>query len=273
MDLSYGSVRVPQDQTQRVDWSRLLLEAAELGISALDTATAYRNAHELIFDSNWTGAIHTKISNSSRAQAELEESKAQLGRDTLDVVYFHDPGLAQADQPNLQRMAEELLHNGANAVGISVYSPEELVAALNVPGISYIQIPVNPLDQRFLQGYVRRAVEAGKTVIARSVFLQGVLVAKNVGLATNIPHQLIDAARSFQSDCEASGREPVDVCLELVASIQGISGVIVGVDGEAQLKDLCHRWKTINPNGASAIDFDSFASDDADVVDPRRWAK
>jgi hypothetical protein len=92
-------------------------------------------------------------------------------------------------------------------------------------------------------------------------------------MATNIPHQLIDAARSFQSDCEASGREPVDVCLELVASIEGISGVIVGVDGETQLKNLCHRWDTIDPEGARATDFGAFASDDADVVDPRRWAK
>ena len=61
-------------------------------------------------------------------------------------------------------------------VGVSVYSPERAIQALNTEGISMIQIPTNIIDRRFeMAGVFDIADDLGKTIYIRSIFLQGLL--------------------------------------------------------------------------------------------------
>jgi aryl-alcohol dehydrogenase-like predicted oxidoreductase len=62
-------------------------------------------------------------------------------------------------------------------IGVSVYSPEKALEALDIEGIDMIQVPSNILDRRFEKRRVfDLATMRGKQIYVRSVFLQGLIL-------------------------------------------------------------------------------------------------
>jgi len=271
MDPNYGIARMPSSLNEDNVWHEILSQANSAGISALDTAVAYRNAHRLIAGSSWRGEIHTKISHDSGAIRELIETRQQLNRDSLDLVYFHDSSSTQLGAEHLSLLSTQLLSNGAEAIGVSIYTPDQLEKVLNISTITHVQIPLNPLDQRFLGKSIDRALDAGKKIIARSIFLQGSLINSAVLDENRISGELLDGLSSFYLRCEKLNLQPIDACLEYVSSVHGIDGVIFGAESVFQLLDIQTRWNKVGTGVYKKVDFSSFANHNPEVIDPRTW--
>ena len=142
-------------------------------------------------------------------------------------------------------------------MGLSVYSLEEIQEFDG--NVDMLQIPVNILDGRFKY----HKFHPTWTVIARSVFLQGLL------LMDKWPEWIRGDSRftlrRFKEACIVHNLQPYEAALGYVLGLYEIDLVIVGVNSAKQLEQLIAvkplKW-----------DYD-FSITDENVLDPRRWPK
>lgn len=271
IDTSYGVTRQITTGSQESEWLKILAAGKELGFSALDTATAYRGAHSIIGRSAWSGEIHTKISNIDETDSEYTNATMELESDEIAVVYFHQSWLGLKEPEKMRTAALRLLRRDVGAIGISIYSPDELDCLLGIREISVIQLPLSIIDQRFLGAPLAKALSAGKRIITRSVFLQGVLAGSTIGTSHSLPAELRYAVRVFFDICRNNSLDPVEVCLSFVRSLHGLSGIVLGVENFEQARALQKAW-----SGSSRLTIDWNIFSDIPmvsplIVDPRNW--
>lgn len=271
IDPQYGVTRQTSGTTADIDFRNLLIRAGQLGIEALDTASAYPAAHALINQSYWDGPIHTKISNVEKASEELMFAKKELGRELLDLVYFHNSSIAIRDPRKARSVARDFLDNGVSEVGISIYSPDEFEAALQIPEISVIQVPLNLFDQRFAHYRMTKALQAGKKLVARSVFLQGLLLRPIIGRDHQGPSGLTPHLDRFFDACTQAQVSPLYACLDFVLQSPQIFGFIVGLDNLEQAQALIATLASVKKAKNVCMNFDAFSIEEESLVDPRRW--
>ena len=125
------------------------------------------------------------------------------------------------------------------ALGVSVQSPDEALAALDCTDVQHIQLPFNLLDWRWREAGVvdRHRARARVTIHVRSVFLQGILAANDPGVwplcRASMPATLVALIAELAAEF---GRESAaDLCLAYARGQSWIDGVVVGMETEDQL--------------------------------------
>jgi len=218
------------------------------GITTFDTAPSYGDSERMLGAclGDGTGTVISKLPvldwTRGRAaalagvRASIEASLANLRRPRIDGYLFHSfadiDRDGQAALAELERVrAEGLL----GSLGASVYTPEEADACLAIDGLELVQVPYNIADRRLLaSGFLERSRKAGRIVIARSVFLKGLLVAGA------LPPQLGEA-EPFRTRvrrlAKEAGMSVVELCLRHVLGVEGIDSVLVGVETLGQLSE------------------------------------
>ena len=144
--------------------------ALELGYRHIDTATMYRNEHEVgeaIRDSGLDRGqvfVTTKLqpTNAGRARATLGESLRALGTDYVDLWLIHWPPRRQASLP-LWREFLALRDEGlCRSVGVSNYDIariDELIAATGErPAVNQIPWSPSQYDAALLAAHAERGV-------------------------------------------------------------------------------------------------------------------
>lgn len=217
------------------------------GITTFDTAPSYGDSERMLGAclGDGAGIVISKLPpldwSAGRAAAvagirtSLETSLANLRRPRLDGYLFHafaDLGReGRAALSELERLRAEGL---VGSLGASVYTPEEAETCLTVEGLELIQVPFNVGDRRLLDGgFLRRGRDAGMTVIARSVFLKGLLVAGE------LPAELreVEPFRvQVRHIAEEAGIGVAELCLRYVLGVEGIDSVLFGVETLEQLR-------------------------------------
>lgn len=192
LGLPYGS-KVNEGLMPLKEAFSILDTAKDHGISFLDTAIGYGESEsrigEYLRGRSTDFEISTKIPVVAKniwfdqalykdfLASALSGSLSRLGIGSIDLLQFH-----QCDEDFLESRSvliamKNLLGSGmCKRIGISVYTPKQAEIASKMEPISTLQIPVNLLDTRFLSEdllelYAKREI----TLIARSIFLQGVL--------------------------------------------------------------------------------------------------
>ncbi len=258
------------------DAFRILDAAWALGVRAFDTAEAYgasaamlrawtdsrSNAHEVEV------VTKCKVDALASPQEVEEAADAALSRfDGMRHLTLLSHGPVGADKwPALLSAAGR--HDAT--VGQSVYSPEEVSAACELPGIGRLQAPGNILDQRAIAARGNTSV----CLDIRSIYLQGVLLE-----------------RPDDADVRAPGASPVAAALQaraaalhtelaplLVASMLRVIGerdrLVLGVDEMSQLGAFPAALGI--PEGTVRQFMEEVAplSDDpatVGILDPRTW--
>lgn len=267
---SYGILAANRDPSSAgMDRSaHSILQAAQrCGIHAVDTAPAYGVAEAAIGGFQWTGDIHTKLDATLRPEESLARSLNLLGRSEVDLLYVHDVRhFLRSRQQTIDQVAA-LRGQGARRLGISVYDPCEARAALELLDLDVVQIPVNPLDQRFLM-----AIEDGKlpkegiNYIGRSLLLQGLLALTEVP-SSCLPTGTALALRRWQLLCRERDVLPGREAVAWARSLPILSGLILGAESSAQVSQL-KSWLNSSPSlPADALrPMHSWPESD-----PRRW--
>ncbi len=105
-----------------------------------------------------------------------DDSRANLGVDTLDLVQLHCPPTpvyhAEAVFDDLDAMVAE---GRMRAYGVSVETCEQALAAIERPHVASVQIILNPFRQKPLEAVLPAAEKAGVGVIARVPLASGLL--------------------------------------------------------------------------------------------------
>jgi len=203
------------------------------------------------------------------ARGQLEATLEELGVPAVHACLVHDwSTLTDAEATVVAAALAEAVEQGlVTRIGVSAYDAAELERVERVfGGLSAVQVPVSPLDQRLCgTAVVDRLAKVGVEIQVRSVFLQGLLL--DPAADTPLGHHA--DVRAFHRFCEERGVDPLAACLSFTRSLPWAGPVVVGVTSAAELAQIADGW------AAEPIDADwaALASDDVDLVDPRRWRR
>jgi spore coat polysaccharide biosynthesis protein SpsF len=292
LGLVYGAAnRIGQPNAR--DAELILHSAVSAGVKWIDTAAAYGSAEQRI-GAALPGSKGVRIVTKLAPLDEFDETSdagdirravrdsvrrscTRLGTDRLEVLLLH-------------RAHHLMMHSGAvwNAVkalrdegviydlGVSVYSPQEALAALADRDVRHIQLPFNALDWRWRDSGVFEALakRPGVTVHARSALLQGLLAnANEARWPEGVDHAELDA-RLDSLTRELDRDSPADLCLAYVRAQPWIDGVVVGMESLRQLALNIALFKR------SPLTADEIAAVDATLpraserlLNPALWAK
>lgn len=270
-----GNVRgvTPQEEAHAI-----IRRAAQAGIDLLDTAPRYGTAERVL------GALGTELQSlrivtKTPAYNDCEDPGSRVAnslRASLETL-----NLTQA-YGLLEHRAEALLGDNGEKIwcalceerdagrvariGISVYSSEELDAALERFPIELVQFPANIIDRRMLANdRLARLADRGIEIHVRSAFLQGALLAPP-GTSAHIPG-LSELITTFHAACSTQGCSPLEAALSFLQSIPEVDAVLIGIENCAQLEEILQA----SSRQVDLAAFDQLACDNPAIVDPSKW--
>ena len=252
----------------------ILARAWQLGIRVLDTAPLYGNIEDQLVDLT-ADSPYSIVSKIPPVSCELSknaiedfvsesivQTKARLGN-RLSALLFHRASDLFDQQGMLAwSSAINALDNDTIQLGVSCYSPAELISLQKLYPLKAAQLPGNAFDQRLKMSV---GIDKNIELYLRSAFLQGVLLLSTQKLVLKLPH-----ANSLHAQwvawCHERNMTPLQAALSLVKGIPDVRYCVVGVDSLFQLEEICEAWSLASP-----MDAPELASDDEGIIDPRRW--
>ncbi|NVJ98111.1 MAG: aldo/keto reductase [Alphaproteobacteria bacterium] len=258
LGLPYGIANT-HGQPSTDEAAALVQAAISSGITLFDTARAYGTSEQRLGASissaqKKTVTINTKLSPLSELEADataphvrdaviasVEASLSNLGLASLPVLLLHRWEHFHAYDGLIWDTLLALQASGTiGRLGVSVSTPEEALAALDVEAISYIQLPLNLLDYRWREaGVDKKSTERGDvTIQARSCLLQGCLVSDAALWPDVADTDCTKIANLIQSMADQLGRaSKADLCYAYVRSLPWVGNIVVGMETKAQLEE------------------------------------
>ena len=263
--------------------SAIVRTAWERGIHGFDTAPSYGTSEQILGASlaalgvRATARVTSKLDaipdgalQCGGVRSVLAMSRERLGVSTLDAVFVRRTLLPQWDVivPALRdaRDAGEI-----RAIGVSVYEPEEALAAIALPDVRVLQLPANVLDHRFADaGVFRAAADHHVHIHIRSAFLQGLMLMD----AASVPMALA-AIRGplarFAALAETAGCARIALALGWLRHQYPSADVVVGAEVPAQVAELADAWNVVLPPAALAAIPMECRTSDATILNPHQW--
>jgi len=266
--LHYGATNL-RGKTSLEEAQQMLQLGFAQGLEGLDCAAGYGDAERMLGQLELQDCqLTTKIACASQHSfnQQLAESLGRLRRDYVDDLLIHDPQvLSSADAYNRVILElEDIKRDGrAKRVGVTVYDVQQtrhIVEQGWIPDV--IQIPLNIWNQEFLlTGELRNLKQLGVRVQARSLFLQGVLLAETLPESLAKLEPVYSRWRQFlvQSNMTA-----LSACKSFAAAQMDVDHWILGFEDHLQMLAFLNC-------PASRLEWESMHIDDPDVVNPSRW--
>jgi aryl-alcohol dehydrogenase-like predicted oxidoreductase len=187
---------------------------------------------------------------------------------------LHKEELLSLWHNELSEIFHDLVLSGRiKQAGVSVYSPDKAIQALNTEGIDIVQLPTNILDRRFENaGVFQLADQKKKQIYVRSVFLQGLLlmnpehIPDNMAFSKPILEKLGFLARNF-------GITHQEMALCYIKENVPNAKVIFGADIPSHVKENCICWRKNPPSTLISSVRDSFLQIDERILNPALWPK
>ena len=266
----------------------LLRLAARRGVDFYDTAPGYGTAERLLgtaLGGEPGRVIATKVPvtkdaagrnlHGSELRRDLErsigESRRALERQTLDLVQIHSATLKVIVEGEIADVLLDARGRGeVRAIGVTVYSEAEALAAIDAGCFDTLQVACNLLDRRMVDRVIPAAVQAGVAIIVRSAFLKGALTPK----ARFLPPDLAELRRAADAVRQALGvsweQLPV-VALRYCLFLPGVTTVIVGLRSSDELATALAAVEAGPLPDTALRRTAAFAITNERLVDPSRW--
>jgi aryl-alcohol dehydrogenase-like predicted oxidoreductase len=256
---------------------KLLRGAQELGINRFDTAPAYGEAEEFLgrfLDKTADLQISTKLSapetkSEKLIRTSIGKSLIRLQIDTIETLYLHDESnLLHEDGDQLFSILQKLLSEGlVREIGVSIYTYEKLAANYgSFPEIGAFQVPENICDRRLVTNeLIKQIADQNKSVIVRSVFLQGLLLIESCDIPDSLK-ECKPSVEGLEQLAELWGVSKVDLCLSYAKSLSWCSGILVGADNLTQLQKIVASEFILPENWQDIV-----SPVPEELADPRNW--
>ncbi len=260
-------LETPNDIEQAAE---LIIAAEQNGYDAIDTAPVYGDAEQAIGISKTSLEVHTKLDPNIGVRKSLEDSLKRLGRDQLDIVYIHNP--ATLLTPSDLTLSSLVQYRGSlvKKIGVSVYSQVEYQKAYADPRIDVIQVPHNVLDRRFSDPDGETDRSAPPEVVARSIFLQGLLLLNSETLPANL-QGLTPFIRRIHSIAKRFGISTLETLIGFARFHQNFSGVIIGIDSVTDLRQIETIFRNVSLDEDLIAQLVDSPQPDVNLIDPRNW--
>lgn len=278
--LDYGisntSGRTPLEEVQAI-----LGMAQALGMQILDTAAAYGTSEEVLGQAlrpdhafsivTKTPRIGKPVLSGEDVQGVIRSFHDSLHKLRAERVYgllvHHCPDVLAKNGAGLMQALQDLKAKGlVEKIGVSVYTGLQIDQVLEQYEIDLIQVPLNVLDQRLLQGgHLQKLKARGVEIHVRSAFLQGLLLMEELPARFDSVRAHLAAYRSALLQ---QGMSPLQGALAFLDALPEVDHVIVGVNTGEQLREIGDAAQSPASVG---LDFGRFAWYDEGILDPSRW--
>lgn len=257
---------------------RLLNQALDLGITLIDTARDYGTSEERIgrYLARRRGefVLSTKVGHSvpghrdftyDAVRTGIEDARAKLRSDVLDVVHLHSCSLATLQAGEAVDALEEARDRGWVRVAAYSGDNEALAWAIESGRFQSVEFSVNVCDQRVIDTSLPAAAERGLGTIAKRPIANAPWrhAERPVG---QYVERYWERWRAIDPDLR--GLPPDEVALRFTAFLPGLSSVIAGTSNPANLarnvEALAHG--PLDPDHVASLRA-SFAA-----ADPGTWA-
>ncbi len=264
---------------------KIIDKAYDSGVIYLDTAQAYGSSEEILgktIRENQNFKIISKISlpesisNESKLKEILDKkfskSLQNLRRKDIDSLLIHKPKDLNTNYGNdFLIWLKNLKTNGlVRRIGISVYNFDD-ISQLRLSNFDLIQIPISIFDQRFLKkGYLEKIIESGCKIHIRSIFLQGLILAKNSELPTFLSKQFKYHHKKFCETATINNLSQLDLACSFIKNLNNIESTLIGIENLEQFSEILNVWNKNDLNSININLFD-FNWDKIQDIDPRYW--
>jgi aryl-alcohol dehydrogenase-like predicted oxidoreductase len=261
-----------------------ILDAAwDAGVRVFDTAPGYGAAEKLLGD--WLAEraladaiVVTKLDASVDVEdvetvaAAVTASRERL-RGALDCLLLHDPE-AVSRWPTVAPALRTCLDRGlVRRVGVSVYEPGQLAEALEHEEIAVVQAPSNALDRRLVDsGLLAEGLAAGRAIVVRSVFLQGVLTLAPGELQPSLAFAA-PAVERWRALCERHEIAPDEAALRWMRTVAPDALVVVGCESRSQVARNAAFSRAGPLEETFLADVARLPPAPDRLLDPRAWGK
>lgn len=274
LGLPYGILN-GGETLSREEVARILNAAVDHGIDSIDTAIAYGQSESIIGETSQNRfkiisklpPLPVDITDVSEwVHSQVQSSLSRLKCTSLDALLLHRPqDLTGAQGAELYAaigslMAEKMIHR----FGVSIYSPDDLDGIIGTFDIHVVQAPLNVFDRRIL-GVTDQLSALNIEVHARSVFLQGVLIAN----PKNRPQRFKPWSEHFALFDEwvrSSGVSAMACCMGFALQQPGIAKLVIGTTSAESLDEIM----TSIPNSVFEVPT-HLQSSAEQLIDPRFW--
>jgi aryl-alcohol dehydrogenase-like predicted oxidoreductase len=275
LGLPYGILN-GGETLSREEVARILDTAAGHGIDAIDTAIAYGQSESVIGETaqnrfkiiSKLPPIPLDVSNVSQwVRTQVDASLSRLKCTSLDALLLHrSQDLTDAHGAELYAAINSLkVEKIIQRFGVSIYTPDELNGIIGTFDIDVVQAPLNVFDRRIL-GVIDQLTALNIEVHVRSVFLQGVLIAK----PENRPQRFqpwSDHFARFDEWVLSSGVSAMACCLGFALQQSGVAKLVIGTTSPESLTEIM----TSIPNMKLEVPADLQSSSEQ-LIDPRVWS-
>jgi aryl-alcohol dehydrogenase-like predicted oxidoreductase len=233
----------------------IVREAWENGIQEFDTAQGYGKSEEALGEAlselgvSAEAIIISKFDpaldhlDRSALSNALSESLSRLGIPSLYGMMLHREELLSIWDNGLSKILHDFALSGrVKYIGISVYSPDKAIQALNTEGIDMVQLPTNILDRRFeTAGVFQIADEKRKQIYIRSIFLQGLILmdTDEIPEEMSFVRPVLERLKHLSEDLSLTRQE---IALGYIKSAIPNSRVVFGADNSEQVKKNLLCW-------------------------------
>lgn len=280
--MDYGMSN-PRGKTPLAEVDRILRLAADNGIQVLDTAALYGDSEVVL------GGL-LPSSHDFRIVTKTPSFKTPT-INAADVIHLRDTfyrSLENIRQRNvyglLAHHADDLLVPGGERIfegmrclleeglvrkiGVSVYSGQQIDGILERYTPDIVQLPLNLFDQRLSDsGHLEKLKRRGVEIHARSVFLQGLLLAEPDRIPAYFS-PISDKLECYARFLEANKLSRLQATLAFAAKQRDVDVVLAGVTSAAELRDIFSALDAV-----SGLDLDMSVLKVADerMVNPSLW--
>lgn len=265
----------------------ILDRAWNSGIDCFDTAASYGEAESILGEFIKDRDLGDKIKIISKFKSdfsvsdsideeigrELRVSLSKLNVNKLEAYLLHNPKQMYKDEI-LKSLSSYKSKGLINMIGVSVYTVEEAMYAVEKNMIDVIQIPYNILDQRLNKtDFFKRACRKKITVYARSPYLQGLVFIdpEEADLKVRGSRKYLEEARFI---AKKHGYSMDEMALKFSLSNQCIDYIVVGVDEMDHLESIIRNSRSEKiPNKVIKEIEKEVSCFHENIVNPSLWGK
>ena len=292
LDIALGTVQFgmhygitnQEGKTQKNEVGDILEYAWKNGIDMLDTASSYGNSEEVlgeVIDNDRDWKIITKIPDLKSSVIGLKQvnklldsfknSLSMLNHESVYGLLLHNcSNIFLPGGERLLEVMQQLKENGfIKKIGVSLYDEDQANYLLSNYSVDLVQIPINILDHRFIDGGQLKKLKKNKVEIhARSIFLQGLLLSSPEILPLWFK-PFLGKLKAFHNEANKRNITAIELSLGFVQSIKEIDRVVLGVNTLEQL----HEVINLKNNNVSfdITEFSHLKADDSALLNPSNW--
>ena len=240
------------------DAVRLYHHAIDVGVTYLDTAPGYgeaqRQLSRVLRQRRDEVFLVTKTPTSDRAEAVamLERNLADLGTDSVDLALVHDLGPRDVDQVlgedgALAGLIEAKRRGLTRYVGFSAHShPAKARRVIESADVDAVLLAMNFAD-RFTYNFEERVLPAAADRGVAVVGMKAFGGAPRMTYTAPTLSALAAATDRGERDADRFRIDFHDLALRYALTLTGVSGVVVGVYTEAELRTAVRCARDLRP--------------------------